>query len=128
MHYLRVMTTGWKLDHAQREALLGRFPPRYVEVVADHVTLLANADGGAKADPPPPVASARIVGHADDGCGVEAMVVEIDGSLDRPRGGTWHVTWSLGEGRRPRESNAVIAETGFTPLDGGELLLTPARW
>ena len=122
------MTTGWKLDRTQREALLERFPPRYADIVADHVTLLANSDGGAKAEPPEPVTSARIVGRADDGTGVEAMIVELDGSLDRPDGGTWHVTWSLAEGRRPNESNMVIATQGFTPLDGGELLLTPARW
>jgi hypothetical protein len=122
------MTTGWKLDQSQREALLERFPPLYPDVIADHVTLLPNSKGGAKADPPAPVVSARIVGRACDNAGVEAMVVEIDGSLDRPDGGTWHITWSLSEGRTANESNAVIAELGFVPLDGGEVSLAPARW
>ena len=30
---------GWKLDKGEREQLLARFPPRYPEAVADHVTL-----------------------------------------------------------------------------------------
>lgn len=122
------MTTGWKLDRDQRAALLARHPPRYAQVVADHVTLLANHAGGATAVPPEPAGEARIVGRADDGLGVEAMVVAIDGSTRRPDGGTWHVTWSLAEGRAPKESNAVIAEKGWQPLDGGALVLEPARW
>lgn len=122
------MTTGWKLDRTQRDDLLTRYPPRYAEAVADHVTLLSNQAGGAKADPPAPVGEARIVGHADDGTGVEAMVVTIDGSTDRPDGGTWHVTWSLGKGRAAKESNRLIAERGWAPMDGPVLDLSPARW
>jgi hypothetical protein len=72
--------------------------------------------------------SARIIGRADDGNGVEAMVVALDGSSSRPDGGTWHVTWSLGEGRKAKESNDVIAAYGWTAMDGPDLLLTPARW
>lgn len=122
------MTTGWKLDHDQRSALLARHPPRYAQAVADHVTLLANHAGGMTADPPEPVGAACIVGHADDGAGVEAMVVAIDGSTRRPDDGTWHVTWSLAEGRTAKESNAVIARLGWQALDGGPLNLEPARW
>lgn len=122
------MTTGWKLDRAQREDLLVRYPPRYGEGVADHVTLLSNAAGGAQADPPAPVGEARIVGRADDGLGVEAFVVSIDGSTDRPDGSTWHITWSLAEGRAAKESNAVLAARGWEPLDGPLLMLEPARW
>lgn len=122
------MPTGWKLDPAQREELLDRFPPRYADAVADHVTLLSNQAGGDTADPPPPVRNARIVGRADDGEGVEAMVVAISGSTLRPDGGTWHVTWSLAEGRAAKESNETIARLGWKQLDGGDLKLFPARW
>ena len=122
------MTTGWKLSPLQRGELLGRYPPRYANAVADHVTLLANDKGGAYADTPRPVTTAKVVGRADDGVGVEALVVEINGSTHRPDGGTWHITWSLADGRRARESNDVIASAGFTPLDGDNLDLTPARW
>jgi hypothetical protein len=118
--------TGWKLDPDQRAELLLQFPPRYGKVVADHVTLEAGVSPDA---PRPPEAEAEIVGRADDGAGVEAMVVRLNGTTDRPDGSTYHVTWSLGEGRRAKESNDVIAEKGWTAIDlPMPLRLTPARW
>ena len=100
---------GWKLDRAQRDELLKQHPPRYAEVIADHVTL----EVGAAAKPLPPEVAAAIVGRADDGDSLEAMVVAIDGGTGRPDGSTYHITWSLGPGRRARESNEVIRERGF---------------
>jgi hypothetical protein len=104
--------TGWLLDPAEREALLARFPPRYEMAVAHHVTLRFG-DETAK---PPGEVRAQIVGAADDGLGVQALVVAIDGGPTRPDGGIFHITWSLAAGREARESNAVIAERGWTPL------------
>jgi hypothetical protein len=102
---------GWVLPEAERARLLGRFPPRYALVIAHHVTF---APKGAAM---PDVADAEIVGHADDGVGVEALVVRIGGTTDRPDGSTWHVTWSLGAGRAPRESNDVLRDRGWTTFD-----------
>jgi hypothetical protein len=116
---------GWKLDRGERTQLLERFPPRYDEPVADHVTLETNAES----KPLPPELRAEIVGRADDGGGVEAMVVALDGSTDRPDGSTFHVTWSLGPGRRARESNDVIRERGWTDLEAPvPVTITPARF
>lgn len=116
---------GWKLDRADRSALLDRFPPRYGETVADHITF-GRAEG---APPVPETDRARIVGRADDGTGVEAMVVEVAGTCDRPTGGTYHITWSLAEGREAHESNDVIAAQGWEPIeDGPELRIEEARW
>jgi hypothetical protein len=56
------------------------------------------------------------------------MIVALDGTTTRPDGGTWHVTWSLAEGRSARESNDLLADNGWEPLDGGQLRLTPAVW
>jgi hypothetical protein len=104
--------TGWLLDPATRPALLARFPPRFDRVVAHHVTLKF----GDRAAAPPGEVSAEIVGEASDGLGVQALVVCIDGATARPDGGTFHITWSLAEGREARESNDVIAERGWTPF------------
>jgi hypothetical protein len=104
---------GWKLNRDERAQLLDRFPPRYAEPVADHVTLEPNA----RSKPLPPEVHAEILGRADDGEGVEAMVVALDGSTDRPDGSTFHITWSLGPGRRARESNDVIRDHGWQELD-----------
>jgi hypothetical protein len=116
---------GWKLDRDQRSELLQQFPPHYPEVDADHVTLRR-----APADAPlPEEAEAEIVGRADDGAGVEAMVVRLNGTTDRPDGSTYHITWSLAEGREAKESNHVIAARGWTALDlPMPVMLTPARW
>lgn len=105
---------GWKLAPAEREALLARFPPRYARTIADHVTLRARVHEGA-ALPPPCVAA--IVGRSDDGQGVEAMVVQLDGGTGRPDGSTYHITWSLGKGRKAVESNDVIAKSRWKPVE-----------
>jgi hypothetical protein len=53
-----------------------------------------------------------VVGVADDGAGVQALVVEIGGTTRRPDGSAYHITWSLARGRRAAESNDVIRERG----------------
>ena len=97
---------GWKLDRDQRKELLQQFPPRFRNVVADHVTLAAKAATDA---PLPQETEGEIIGRADDGRGVEAMVVTIGGTTDRPDGSTYHITWSLGDDREAKESNDVLA-------------------
>ena len=116
---------GWSLDRAERIELLLQFPPRYGNIVADHVTLAARV--GRDSPLPSPI-TGEIIGRADDGAGVEAMVVRIEGSTDRPDGSIWHITWSLGEGRRAKESNDVIAQRGWEPIElPMPVQLTPAR-
>jgi hypothetical protein len=118
--------TGWRLDRAQRAELLQQFPPRYPSVVADHVTL----ESGAPPDAPlPGPAEAEIIGRADDGAGVEAMVVRLNGATARPDGAIFHITWSLADGREARESNPVIARCGWAEFDlPMPVVLHPARW
>ena len=107
--------TGWKLlRNGERDRLLERFPPKYDRVIADHVTLQADASGDT---PLPRQVTAEIVGRADDGDSLECLVVEIDGTSDRPDGSTYHITWSLGPGRRAKESNDVLRDRGWKRLD-----------
>ena len=116
---------GWLLAKADRERLLLEFPPKYENTVAHHVTLKTDAAG----DPPPAEVRALIVGHADDEAGVEAMVVSIDGTTDRPDGSNYHITWSLGDDRRARESNDVLKERGWEKLDNPiPIKLEPGRF
>jgi imidazole glycerol phosphate synthase subunit HisF len=104
---------GWLLADDDREKLLEKFKPRYEKTVAHHVTLKTDA----ASDPLPPEVRAQLVGQTDDDKGVQAMVVAIDGSTDRPDGSTYHITWSLADGRRARESNDVLKERGWEELD-----------
>jgi hypothetical protein len=118
---------GWKLPRDERDMLLQRFPPKYDNVVADHVTLRT----GATSETPLPreVETARIVGRADDGLSLECLVVELDGTTDRPDGSTYHITWSLGPTRRARESNDVLRDHEWEPLRAPiDIALEPARF
>jgi hypothetical protein len=104
---------GWLLAEDDREKLLQQFPPKFEKTVAHHVTLKSEAER----DPLPNDVEAEVVGPTDDESGVEAMVVAIDGTTARPDGSTYHITWSLGDGRRARESNDVGRERGWQKLD-----------
>jgi hypothetical protein len=117
---------GWLLDPDQRKELLQQFPPKFSQIIADHVTLAARV--GARSELPSEQ-HGEIVGHIDDGEGVEALVVSIAGSIDRPDGSTYHLTWSLARGRKGKESNDVIARLGWTPIElPMPIRLRPARF
>lgn len=117
---------GWRLDRRQRAAMIERIKPAYANVVADHVTLAANV---AANTPLPDAVAAEAIGRIDDGRGVEALVVAVEGTIGRPGGGTYHITWSLGPGRRAKESNDALAARAWQPLpEPIALELTPARW
>ena len=105
---------GWKLSSHARDNLLLQLPPRYEKTIADHITLSAKVASGT---PTPEDCRGEIVGRIDDGVGVEALVLEIEGSHTRPDGGTWHITWSLAAGRRPNDSNDVLAGQQWSPLE-----------
>ncbi|QCB55762.1 hypothetical protein E5675_15860 [Sphingopyxis sp. PAMC25046] len=117
---------GWQLPEADRQALLMRFPPRYEKVVADHVTLRYGTDSGTEL---PAEHAGVVIGEADDGAGVQALVVAIGGRSERGDGSHFHLTWSLAERRKAKESNDVIADHGWEPVDPPvAVMLEPARW
>ena len=117
---------GWKLDREQRKELLQQFPPRYPKVDADHVTLQAGAGADSAL---PDETLGEIVGRADDGRGVEAMVVAIGGTTERPDGSVYHITWSLEPGRHAQEANDVLAARLWVAFDlPMPVRLRPERW
>jgi hypothetical protein len=118
---------GWRLSAADRAALLQRFAPRYGDLIADHVTL-GLAEGDTR---PLEHRRGEVVGYVDDGEGLEALVVSIGGDTRRPDGSAYHITWSLDRirGRRPVQSNDVIACLGWTPVQPPvPVNLEPAAW
>lgn len=106
---------GWKISRDDRTRLLERFPPVWPDVIADHVTMVASR---CVAVTTPKVAVSKVVGHVNDGEGLQALVVEIDGTTDRPDGSTFHITWSIdrARGRVPKDSNEVLARIGWETL------------
>ena len=90
--------------------------------MAHHVTLRADVPPDF---PLPPEEEGVVVGLANDGAGVQALVVEIDGTTTGPDGATYHVTWSLRTGRRPAEANDVLRERGWIAVDPQPVSLIP---
>ena len=107
---MAMRVAGWPPHPEDRDRLLAVFLPPYPRVVNHHVTLKA----GVRPDHPlPSDAEGFAIGVADDGVGVQALVVEIGGSTRRPDGSAYHIAWSLGAGRKAAESNDVIRERGW---------------
>ena len=113
---LREGYNAFVLDEQTRRKLAQTFPPKYPDFVGHHVTV----QFGVPKDPSLPygdVADIEVVGYAEDD-GIEALVVKVNGELKRPDGKPYHITWSLdrARGRKPVDSNAVIAQKGFTKV------------
>jgi hypothetical protein len=113
---------GWALPANERARLLGLVPAAYERTIAHHVTL---AFGVGPDHPLPKATGGEVVGIADDGDGVQALVVAIEGSTERPGGGRYHITWSLGPDRSPVESNNVIQTRGWSAIGPIPIVLTP---
>jgi hypothetical protein len=102
---------GWKLDRELREELLRRFPPRYPDTMADHVTLRTNAAN----EPLPGPVEAAIIGRADDDDSLECMVATIDGGSIAPmaRPSTSPGRWTNRRDARPAAMTCCV-EGGWT--------------
>jgi hypothetical protein len=101
---MRSTVDFWELDKSERSALLERFPPKWPDVYADHVTS-GRLDLGSQLNE----GTGLIVGVTDDD-GLQALVIEIGSTIYRPDGSIFHITWSLdrARGRRPVDSNALL--------------------
>jgi hypothetical protein len=103
---------------------LNFFPPLYSNVIAHHCTLAFGVD---ESYPLPEETSGLIVGEiAEDG--VQALVLKIRGQISRPKGGIYHITWSLETGKKPVHSNHVIANYGWQTVDPFEKVDLEPRW
>jgi hypothetical protein len=112
--------TGYEIPQDIRNRLKATFPPKYPDFIGHHITHEFGVwENNCTI---PSGKNFRIVGYADDGEGLEALVVEIDGQTRRPDGKTYHLTWSLdrSKGRKPAMSNDVISKQGWekvTPIN-----------
>lgn len=107
--------SAYVLDANARSRLLKEYPPKYKDVLAHHVT---EQFGIAKpAVVHPTAVHVKVIGYVDDGNGVEAVVVDVDGKTTRKDGKPYHITLSIdrSSGRKPVDSNAVIKEKGWVP-------------
>jgi hypothetical protein len=113
---------GWLLPHTERNMLLDRFAAKFSQLIAHHCTWQFGVDDSQSL---PQNNWGWVVGESVDPDGVQALVLLIGGSSKRPDGGTLHITWSLTPGRKPVESNQVIAQFGIQPVDPIRVRLEP---
>jgi hypothetical protein len=101
------MYTGYLLSEESRALLLAKFPPKYKDVIAHHITEKFGVKANTKAPEQP--SEVWVVGYMDDGEGVEGLLVEVDGTVERPSGGKYHITWSIdrSKGKKPYHTNDI---------------------
>lgn len=108
--------SAYVLVGASRSALSKTFQPKFNDFIGHHVTI----EFGIDADAPVPEVpdTIRVVGYTCDDS-LEALIVEVNGSIRRPDGKVYHITWSLDReaGRKPVHSNQVIDDQWFTRID-----------
>ncbi len=117
------MYTAYVLDDKSRRELQKRFPPKYPEFLGHHTTVKF----GVPVDTPKPhTADLSVIGYADDGEGLEALVVEVNGKSIRSDGSIYHITWSLdrSKGRKPVQSNKLV-QAGFEKITPIPIKTTP---
>lgn len=128
---------AYVLTEASRERLATMFPPKYPEWVGHHVThrfgvprreskwsgpLLVHPYGNfvmpERGEGVFGETGVFVIGYAEED-GIEALVCTVDGGSKRPDGGTYHITWSLdrAKGKKPVDSNGLIARIGNTPCE-----------
>lgn len=106
---------AFEISDSSRSQLARIFPPKFPEFIGHHITYKI----GVKSDQPLPEAeSFTVIGYACDDDGIEALVVEVDGTSTRPDGKTFHITWSLDRsaGFKPVNSNDLIAAHGYDKI------------
>jgi len=108
---------AYELDENSRKELHSKFPPKYDDFIGHHITY----QFGVSSDTELPTNSEdiNVIGYADDGESIEALVVEINGTTTRQDGKIYHITWSLdrSKGRKPVDSNKLISEMGWTTIN-----------
>jgi len=117
---------AYELTSASRNDLLKKFDPKYPEVICHHVTVQFPAKVG---DAMPPAAqTAHVIGYEDSKDGIEALVVNINGSSTRPDGKLFHITLSLdrSKGKKPVHSNDIVNK-GFQKVSPFVIHIIPKQ-
>lgn len=118
----RLGYTCYILDEGSRSRLKALFPPQW-DFIGHHITVKY----GVPPDYPLPEGKDfRVVGYAVEE-GLECLVVAVDGTTERPGGGTYHITWSLDKraGKKPAMSN-ILLRNGWDGVEELDIKATPA--
>ena len=73
-------TICYELEPKTRNMLIAMFSPQYPKIYADHITLKMS---GINSTPPVKPEKVEVIGRADDGNGLEALIVKVNDELKR---------------------------------------------
>lgn len=102
-------TICYELEPKTRNMLMAMFPPQYPKIYADHITLKM---GGINSTTPARPEKVEVIGRADDGNGLEALIVKVNDELKRPDGKIFHITWSLRPDKMASADLDIMAKPG----------------
>lgn len=113
---------AFTIDKQTRESLLAMFPPKYSNVSLDHITIQYPCDDeGALFEPE----SVAIEGYVDDGKGIEALLVRLNGDIFKSNGLPWHITLSLDKDKQAPNhliDTALSDKTNYAPVMSNTLI------
>lgn len=114
------MYTGWSLTANSVKQLENLYAPVHPDFIGHHITYMFGNDS-IKPEP----ATIKVIGHCVTDK-VQCFVVEVNGSLIRPDGNFYHLTWSIdrSKGAKPVDSNVAIKTNGFDHIIAGITLET----
>lgn len=113
---------AFTIDRKTREYLLAIFPPKYSEVSLDHITIQYPCDDESVLFEPKSVA---IEGYIDDGEGIEALLVRVDGDIFKSNGLPWHITLSFEKDKQAPDhliDTALSDKTNYAPVMSNTLI------
>jgi len=109
---------AYVLDKDSRDTLLKAFPPKFPDVIAEHVTVrFGVSEAGAQNFPLGEVKEIDVIAYCCDES-LECVAVWVGEDGTRPDGKQYHITLSLDRsaGRKPAHSNDVLKSVAPVPL------------
>ena len=102
----------YELTEESRERLLRERTLSFPKVITHHITYRFPDE-----EPPPPITDFSVIGFSQ-GDAIECWVVSLDGEVNRPSGGFFHITASLDpeQGAKPVDSNGLLESCGWETL------------
>lgn len=104
------------LDSKSRRELENKFPPKFSRFIGHHITYKFGVNSTYPL--PKNTENIKVVGYSVNDNGLEALVVSLNGKVNRADGSFYHITWSLEPSKfKPVDSNNLIKSKGYIQFD-----------
>lgn len=108
------MYNGWELELSERRKIYQAIHPVYNDLYWQRLVCAFNVTAA------PTATCGEVVGWFDKGEGQQLVIFKIDGSLYRPDGHIYNLSWSRDYavmGRKPYQSYTPLAISDWQPFD-----------